>query len=355
MGMETETVNCQPGPGMVLVVAHEEKVGDALVDRLRTEGHHADACLSPMESLGRLKLREYDVVVCHLAMERASSRTFLELLGLRPGDSEVLLVVSPQDQDAARAAMGWVAWDYLLFPDHSDELPLRVGRAMDHVRLKRGNGHSPAGVDDRVRREKERFCAGFFETMKQVVDAMESHDPRYRGHCRRVRDYSLMITAEMGLDPVQEAETALASYLHDIGYLGIPDSLAGKPGLLDESELAAIRRHADLGFQILKPVLPDKPLQYIRHHHERWDGNGYPLGLREHLIPLGSRIIAVADAFDAMTSPRSYRTTFTTSEALTELQGKAGSQFDPVIIPAFVGALHRRLERDPRLPLEKAG
>jgi len=335
--------------GRILVVTHKEEVANFIAGMLQTEGHRADPCLSPMESLGRLKLREYDVIVCQLPMEMPSSGEFLELLGLRHGDSEVILMVSPQDKEAGHAAMKWVAWDYLVFPDDTDEIPLRIRRAVEFVRLKRVKGASLQNLDGRFRVERERICSGFYDTMKSVVHTLESKDIHYQGHCKRVREYGLWISREMGLDPVQEAETALASDLHDIGYVGIHDSIPAKRGRLDENERATIRGHVELGLAILKPILPERSLQFIRHHHERWDGTGYPLGLHENLIPLGSRIIAVADAFDAMTSPRAYRSASAPADALAEIRGKAGSQFDPFLVPAFVEAVEERLERHPHL------
>jgi HD-GYP domain-containing protein (c-di-GMP phosphodiesterase class II) len=146
----------------------------------------------------------------------------------------------------------------------------------------------------------------------------------------------------LGLEETMVSRLRLAGLLHDLGKLAVPDRILQKPGRLDASEFAALREHAERGFELLHP-LDVAPLdEWILHHHEHWDGTGYPHGLRGEEIPLGARIILVADAFDAITSDRCYRPAASVDHALDELRRCAGTQFDPTVVDALVRSLGDR-------------
>lgn len=177
----------------------------------------------------------------------------------------------------------------------------------------------------------------FADTIRALVAAVEAKDTYTYGHSARVTRYSLMIGKELDINPVDLRRLEYLALLHDVGKIGIDEKILRKAGRLDEQEWAVIRNHSAIGGGIIKPIkfLP-KGERIIRHHHERFNGTGYPDGLSGESIPLFSRIIAVADSFDAMTTLRPYRQTLKTSEAIDELRRCAGEQFDPRLVDVFV-------------------
>ena len=182
-----------------------------------------------------------------------------------------------------------------------------------------------------------------YEAMVSVLcQAVETKDPYTRGHIERVSRASVMIATEMGMRAGRVAAIRYAGVLHDIGKLGVPTRALQKPAALTDEEFAAIMMHPIHGLEIVRQIgFPDEALAGIMHHHERLDGKGYPMGLAGDEIPEFARLLAVADAFDAMTSNRSYRFARPVSEAITELRKCAGTQLDPAFVDAFATAIER--------------
>jgi len=176
----------------------------------------------------------------------------------------------------------------------------------------------------------------YYETIKGLAQALEARDSYTKGHSERVTKYALLISDELGLDDDQKRLISYAGLLHDIGKIGISDSVLNKKSALSSEDRKAIENHPLFGDQILGPIKFLREAQdIVLHHHERYDGNGYPSRLKGEEIPLLARIITVADSFDAMTSDRPYRKALTVEHALSELKTKAGSQFDPNIVRVF--------------------
>jgi HD-GYP domain-containing protein (c-di-GMP phosphodiesterase class II) len=176
--------------------------------------------------------------------------------------------------------------------------------------------------------------------LKALISAVDAHDPYAAGHSERVASVSVKIGRAMGLADDQLKSLEKAALFHDVGMLWVPNAILVKEQPLSSDEQAAIRRHTVHGAELLDCVrtLKDES-QAVLHHHERFDGTGYPYGLKGHAIPLAARILAVADAFDAMTSERPYRSSLLMREALEELYSNAGGQFDPRVVEAFLNAL----------------
>jgi len=185
----------------------------------------------------------------------------------------------------------------------------------------------------------EQLREAFFGTALSLADSLEKRDPYTGGHTKRVRDYSVAIGRVLGLDGRDMEMLTLAAILHDIGKVGVRDTVLLKEGRLDQEEFASMARHAVYGAEILSHVRGMEPvIAGVKGHHEMYDGSGYPDRLRGEEIPLAARIIAVADTFDAMTTDRPYRTALTREEARAELRRCSGRQFDPVAVEAFIRA-----------------
>lgn len=216
----------------------------------------------------------------------------------------------------------------------------------------RDDGHKIAGDENRIRliqsvlrqaamaAENDRLINVLNQMIVEVVCAfslaIESRDPYTGGHVQRVTAYAVLLAEHIGLDHQQQSIIRLGGLLHDIGKVAIPDAVLNKPGKLTTEEFNIIKSHPVVGHQIVKQI-PQLSLVHdcIRHHHERWDGKGYPDGLAGQNIPLLARVLAIADTFDAMTSNRSYRKAMPFDQAMKEIRNCAGSQFDAEMAASF--------------------
>jgi ribonuclease P protein subunit RPR2 len=177
----------------------------------------------------------------------------------------------------------------------------------------------------------------YLATMTSLAQVVEAKDETTRGHLDRTTKYGMALAER--IDPVLAArpELAHAFFLHDIGKVGIPEQILGKAGPLNDEEWGVMRSHPQIGAQIVEPIrFLDGAVDVIRHHHERFDGRGYPGGLEGNGIPLAARVFSVADSFDAMTSDRPYRDALEIDRALDEISGGSGTQFDPAVVSEFL-------------------
>jgi HD-GYP domain-containing protein (c-di-GMP phosphodiesterase class II) len=188
----------------------------------------------------------------------------------------------------------------------------------------------------------ERLQDMYLGAIGSLAAAIEARDPYTVGHSARVTQYAVAIAEGMGLTQPEIEELRLAGLLHDLGKIGVPDSILNKPGRLSEEEFSAIKMHPALSMRIIEP-LPHlgNIIPIIYHHHEHFDGSGYMDGKSGEKIPLGARIITVADSFEAMTSDRPYRKALSRHEAMMELKRCSGSQFDPRVVSVFVDLLEK--------------
>ncbi len=186
-------------------------------------------------------------------------------------------------------------------------------------------------------------------TLRSLVAALDARDSETRGHSERVAEVTMAVAQEMGFQPDTEVWRHLqwGALLHDVGKIAVPDEILRKPTSLSDSDWLAVRAHPAAGYEILQAVEFLAPAaEIVRAHHERYDGSGYPQGLAAEQIPLGARIFAVADAFDAMTSWRPYRTPLPPEEALAEILRYSGTQFDPAVVRAFLSVYQKRFFQD---------
>jgi HD-GYP domain-containing protein (c-di-GMP phosphodiesterase class II) len=191
----------------------------------------------------------------------------------------------------------------------------------------------------RLYRELEEM---FFQTAESLAEAIEKRDPYTGGHTRRVTLYSLIIARFLQLNPLERKWLKIASVLHDIGKIGVEDQILRKPERLSHEEFNAIKRHSDMGAEIIEHIRPLKEIvPGVKYHHEKMDGRGYPDGLRGKDIPLLAKIVAVADTYDAMTTDRPYRKALRKERAVEELEKYSGTQFDSKVVEAFIQAYQK--------------
>ncbi len=231
---------------------------------------------------------------------------------------------------------------------HSSDEIVSIGESLNTLLTSLGHSQMELtheiALNEELNRELEDLIQEndrvYFETIKSLNRAIEAKDPYTAGHCDRVTEYAVKIGQMMALSPEQMKNLTYGSILHDIGKLGIEESILTKPDRLTDEEFFKIKQHPEKGFEILKDIHFLKEANLIAlQHHERYDGKGYPHGLAGENIHLLARIVAVTDAFDAMTSNRSYRAAMATEIAIEEIKKNRGSQFDPQIVDAFLAVM----------------
>jgi len=249
----------------------------------------------------------------------------------------VLLVTARSASEMLAAGMESGADDYIIKPFNAVELRARI---RSHLRMRQveaelalANRNLKMRTDDLVERQRTLFIS----MVKSLVSALEAKDFYTRHHSARVTEFSLKIARHMGFGERELADLELAALLHDVGKIGVPENILNKPGSLTASEYKAIKDHPVFGESILKPVVElNQIAKVVRCHHEKYDGSGYPDGLKGLEIPLGARIMAVADTYDAITSKRPYRGEESHHYAVKEIIRCSGTQFDPEVIQHFM-------------------
>jgi putative two-component system response regulator len=202
-------------------------------------------------------------------------------------------------------------------------------------RLRAGHGDRKASAES-----FEPLPAVVMDTLTSLALAVDAKDQFTQGHSQKVSGYAVLIAEAMQLSSAEIEEIRLGGMLHDVGKVGIPESILNKCGPLNPDEWETMKRHVEYGAKLLEPLRgTDRVCSMVRHHHEFFDGSGYPQGFAGSQIPLGSRIIAIADAYDTITSERTYKKAHTPEEAFLELERCGGAQFDPELVRTFVSRL----------------
>jgi putative nucleotidyltransferase with HDIG domain len=232
------------------------------------------------------------------------------------------------------------AADFLLKPISMSELQARVARALEKRALVLQNRYYQENLERQVHEQAQRIQELFLQGVQMLARALEAKDAYTRGHSIRVSRYAVATASRLGFAGHDLDGIRLGGELHDIGKIGTREAVLHKPGTLTDEEFQQITEHPLLGEKMLSPLAQESPdvLRIVRSHHERLDGRGFPDGLRGDRIPVEARIVAVGDAFDAMTTRRPYRESRPADEALAELRRVAGTQLDPAAVEAFVAA-----------------
>jgi putative two-component system response regulator len=329
--------------GRVLVLDDESCVRDLVSRKLTADGYACDLAGDAETALSRLTQMNYDCILSDVNLPGMNGVEFLRRVRLTDQDVAVIMITGAPDLDCALEAMRLGAYDHLSKPLNLAKLTLTVDRAVEKRRLVLQNREYQLNLESMVlERTKQLNDANeglrrlFISSIKALAHALEAKDEYTQGHSERVAEEAVTVARFLSLTQTEIENIWIAGFLHDIGKIGIRESVLNKRGKLDAAEWETIQQHPVLAERILGPIeeLRDV-IQTVRHHHERFDGTGYPDGLKGAAIPLGARILAVADSYDAMTSRRPYRDALSEQETLDILEAGAGTQFDPVIVRAF--------------------
>jgi len=287
---------------------------------------------------------EFELMLSDLMMADLDGIGLLERTKERFPDMPVVMVTAVHDISVALAAIRNGAYDYLPKPFEREQLLATVRRAMENRRLKLENRAYQTNLETLVAARTEQLRKAMVElersydiTLEALGDALDLKDRETEGHSRRVTAFTIAIARAMGLTAEQIRVIARGAFLHDIGKMAIPDAILNKPGALTPDEVGIMREHSYHGYQIVKKIpFLQEAAEIVYAHQERFDGTGYPRGLKGEQIPLGARMFAVADTLDAITSDRPYRPAQTLTAAREEIQRWAGRQFDPEVVKMFL-------------------
>lgn len=327
-----------------LVVDDEPRLRQVLVHLMRNDGFRCFEAANGVEALELLEKQPVVLIMSDLRMPRMDGSELLTKVRARWPDVAVVLITAVADVEVAVNCLAQGAMDYVTKPFHLEEVRARVRQALEKRSLILENRGYQQSLEQRVTSQARRIEELFLAGVQALAEALEVKDPYTRGHSVRVSQYSAIIARALGLEASIVQQVSLGGHVHDIGKIGVRESVLNKPGRLTGEEYQHIMTHPVVGWRILAPLLGDAPiaLNIVRSHHERMDGSGVPDGLKGEQIPLESRIAAVADALDAMTSGRPYRgRELTFDEALRELQNNSKTQFDPQVVDATLEAARR--------------
>jgi putative nucleotidyltransferase with HDIG domain len=329
----------------ILVVDDEETIREIVCSMLKGANFQPRQAASGIEALAILESGdEFDLVLSDLMMAEMDGIALLERSKERFPDMPFVMVTAMNDISVALQALRNGAYDYLLKPFEREQLLATVRRALEHRRLKRENDAYRMNLEALVTARTQQWKTALANleksydvTLEALGDALDLKDAETEGHSRRVTAYTIAIAKKMGLQNEEIRVIARGAFLHDIGKMAIPDRILIKPGKLTPEETEIMKEHAYLGYKIVSkiPFLAEAA-EIVYSHQEKYDGTGYPRGLKEDQIPLGSRIFSIADTLDAMTMTRPYRAAQSFQAARDEIKAWSGRQFDPGIVEVYL-------------------
>ena len=329
----------------ILIVDDEDPIREVVSSMLSSSGFVCTQAQSGREALALLQSgEEFELMLSDMMMPGMDGEALLAATKERFPDIPVVMVTAMHDISIALNAIRNGAYDYLLKPFDREQLLATVRRALENRRLKIENRKYQTELEslvtartEQVRQALQSLERSYDITLEALGNALDLKDAETEGHSKRVTAFTIAIARAMGISGDQIRVIARGAFLHDIGKMAIPDAILRKPGALDPEETAVMREHCYRGYQILRriPFLTEAS-EIVYSHQEKFDGTGYPRGLKGEEIPLGARIFSVADTLDAMTSDRPYRAKLPLSVARDEIQRWAGRQFDPQVVKTFL-------------------
>jgi len=317
----------------ILIVDDDPSVRSLLERILTDSGHIADCAPDAFAALEACRGCAYAVVMIDLRLPGMSGSELAAALAERCPNAAPIIATGVNDAATAVRCMRSGAYDYITKPFDVEDVVVRVERALERRRLLLESRRHKQELEARVRRETRSARRVFLGAIESLSSALEAKDDYTRGHSERVSRIAGAIARALGVAPRDLRRIRLAGRLHDIGKIGVREGILSKPAHLTDDEYRQVQRHPVVGERILAPVLLDgEVVRIVRHHHERYAGGGYPDDLRGSAIPLGARVLAVADAFDALTSDRPYRSRLSPEAALDVLRSGAGVQWQPTFV-----------------------
>jgi response regulator RpfG family c-di-GMP phosphodiesterase len=327
-----------------LIVDDDDSVRDVISVLLTEEGYNCVVASGAEMALDIASEAETPLVISDMKMPGKDGLWLLENLRERYPDTSVIMLTGYGDTESAVDCLRRGAVDYLLKPPKLTDLIRAIERALAKRRIEMARKRYQKKLERKVRdrtaelRSALRNIANTYQnTLLALVAALDAREHETSDHSQRVVSYTAAIAQRMSIGGKELEEIGRGALLHDIGKIGVPDAVLLKPGKLTPDEWLEMRKHPDIGFQMIQTIpFLDTPAQIVLSHQERWDGAGYPRNLQKNEIHIGARIFAVADTLDAMTSDRPYRKGTTFANAIQEIKRCSNTQFDPEVVRAFL-------------------
>jgi len=341
----------------VLIVDDEPGIRDILSRKLSAAGFQCLTAADGLNAMKLLKTGQADLVLLDVTMPGKSGAAVLKDIKTKYPDIAVIMVTAVADVQVVISLMKAGAYDYVIKPVELNVLLFSIERAMEKRRLKLENREYQLHLEQKVSQQTKKIRQAFLNAITSLANALDAKDKYTHGHSKRVTETAVAIARNMAMSQDTIDRIELAGLLHDIGKIGISEEILNKPARLTVEEFRLVKAHPEIGERILAPLIEDKEiLLMIRHHHEYYDGNGYPDGLSggpptvdisgpaeaaRQRLSAGTMALSVADAYDAMTSDRPYRPAMSIEAACAELAKGRGTQFCPDMVDAFIRQLDK--------------
>jgi putative two-component system response regulator len=326
----------------VLVVDDGPALAELIARVLAGGGYRVEVASTVSQARTLLASRHFDLVLCDLNLPGESGLDLLEHVYREHPATGAVVVSGADDPEVALPALDLGAYGYVVKPFGASQILISTANALRHHELVLAGRAQREALEQAVSERTSELRRSREETILRVSRVAEFRDEQIGRHSRRMSQLCEGLALRAGLDAERCELLRIASPLHDVGKVGIPDGILLKPGALTDSERRVMERHAEIGHRMLEgsgEVLLDLAAEVALTHHERFDGQGYPRGQRGEEIPVEGRIAAVADVFDALTSERVYRPAFGLEEALEIMAAGRGTQFDPELLDLFLTAV----------------
>jgi putative two-component system response regulator len=322
---------------LILIVDDDEAVRGPLSAQMEALGHECHLATNGEEAVRFVREREYDLIVSDIRMPVMDGLEFLKTVVAQVEFvTPVIILTGYNDVGHAIRAMQVGAYDFVRKPWDMLEMRIAANRALTRRADLKFRRSYQAELERRVQEAVAELKRAYDGTVVGFAALLEGRDSTTADHCERVRSICARLGQEMGLGTDRIRDLELGAMLHDIGKCKIPDAILNKAGPLTADEWSVMRRHPEYGADIVRKIdFLRGAVDVVGNHHEKFDGSGYPLGLRGDGIPLSARIFMVVDAYDTITSRRSYKEPRSPEEALVEIRRCAGSHFDPAVVDAF--------------------
>ena len=347
----------------ILIVDDDESVRDVISVLLKEEGYNCVVASGAEMALDVAAAEETPLVISDMKMPGRDGMWLLENFRAKYPDTSVIMLTGYGDTEAAVDSLRKGAVDYLLKPPRLTDLIRAIERALAKRRIEMARRRYQKKLERKVRDRTTELRAAlkniantYQNTLLALVAALDAREHETSDHSQRVVRYTTAIAAKLGIAGQDLEEIGRGALLHDIGKIGVPDAVLLKPSKLTSAEWAEMRKHPEIGYQMIQNIpFLSIPATIVLSHQERWDGAGYPRNLQRQEIHIGARIFAVADTLDAMTSDRPYRKGTSFANAIHEIQRCANTQFDDEVVRAFMAIGEEGLIRIKReMAAEKA-
>jgi putative two-component system response regulator len=322
--------------GKILIVDDEAFIRKLLLQKLTKESYDCEEADGTDSALQKIKANTSDLVISDIIMPEKSGMELLSQIKSNYPDMAVIMATAVTEMNTAIECLKKGADDYVCKPFDLEQVKSSVQRALEKRKLQLTLKKYQCRLEETIENQTREIRKLSLGAIESLVTALEAKDKYTAGHSRRVTDISLAIGKEMRLSDTELEDIRWGSLLHDVGKIAVSQMILNKPGDLDKDEYEHVMIHAHIGAGIVKPVVNENVVRIVEHHHDHYDGSGLNQNLSGLTIPLGARILAVADAFDAMTSERPYRQSLSIDYSLEEIRKHCGSQFDPEIAAIFL-------------------